>query len=224
MTRDEIEKEAMKFLDHDCIEAFSESDRAYVTFAEHILRVAESNRLQPIDTAQKDEQINKINTNEILQWRKYNIEFLAVEHCKDELKNAVKYGLIPEVLFSRCLASRKHGLNTAEMAIFLAELCEKFIFICNAYDEQSKHLRDANKGAEINASVTKNFCNKNIALKSRISTLEALLRDVNERFDSHKQNNDGGYYCEYCNAVSWETIKHKPDCLFTRIQKELGEG
>ena len=76
--------------------------------------------------------------SQILKWRENNTQFLAVESCKDELKKAVGGCLISEILFERRLANKEYGLNLPEMAIFLSELCEKFIVLCDVLNQQIK--------------------------------------------------------------------------------------
>lgn len=66
---------------------------------------------------------------------------------------------------------------------------------------------------------------KNSALlRAKIATLEGLLEEVDKAWYLFIQRGYYDFFCACCHSVSSQNydIKHKPDCLFTRIHKELG--
>jgi hypothetical protein len=74
-----------------------------------------------------------IDTKEILQWRKYNLQFLCLESCAEDLLNAADFQRLPECLSTHGLASSQ-GINNANFANLVGELTKNFNAICEAYE------------------------------------------------------------------------------------------
>lgn len=132
-------------------------------------------------------------------------------------------------------ASENYDLDSYERA---------FAFMCKSYDEAQKEiellkgamradderLSQAAKKADIldcGCDTPDIMADEILSGKQRISTLEALLGEVS-KIECIRCDREGFYYCIYCDehgsGCFENDIKHKSDCLSTRIQKELGEG
>lgn len=122
--------------------------------------------------------------------------------------------------------------------------------LCTAYDEAQKEIERLNffkyghdgivdelvraVKENIDRAVDAEKCVKNRDL--RISTLETLLRDVQNLERSGFDSINHESRCPSCDAwagseisgdppkIMFPDIIHNTDCLFTRIQKALGEG
>lgn len=84
--------------------------------------------------------------------------------------------------------------------------------LCDAYDEAQKEIAGLKE-------VTTLHCERNTNLlleaDARIATLEGLLRELLESGIEWRTD-----FCPSCDNHAIQG-KHKPDCLFTRTQKEL---
>lgn len=88
-----------------------------------------------------------------------------------------------------------------------------------------------NKANAINFQIESPWLGLSEIQQKRISTLEGLLRQVlNHKDSGFETDSDGQSWplCFDCGSVEIQAmdgkLRHKSDCLFTRIQKELGEG
>lgn len=115
--------------------------------------------------------------------------------------------------------------STVVPYIFIVRLSQDIFNLCDAYDEAQREIFEIKKLASSFQKKLDDFGRESI---ERISTLEGLLRETNEKLE-HGSRNYNPDVCMDCGIVSYIidvefVTNHKPDCLFTRIQKELGEG
>lgn len=74
-----------------------------------------------------------MTTEEIIQWKKYNLDYLAMERVIAELKLARPNEEISEWCVPN-IYSKEYDFNIAQFANFLGELLENFRDMCEEYE------------------------------------------------------------------------------------------